>query len=832
MPAEPASFGDLVRQYRLDGRAHPGCPRRAGRDQPARRPGSRTLGRPTPARDGPSSGRSAGAHRRASRPVRSRCRSGPTLAHGPHGRAVGVPPTPPRGSPGRRQRGPSDLGGEKKRVTILMAEVAGLTDSAHGFEPDLADRLQTSIVPLLVERHPRMSRARSTASAATGSWRSSGRRWPARTTPSGPATQRWRCTRRSSASPVSSADGARRAGWPCASAWHPATSSSAAPATTCIRSTRRSGRPSAWPRVSGRSPPPGPPCCRLRPCARPRGTSSARPVGAGRPAATVGSSAVGVEAFELLGCPARPDTLSAGGHRPPAHAVRWPRRRAGGAGPGARAGRSRTRSDRRPGRRARGGQVAPDLGGDPLGLVGRLAGAGERGRGARLPRPPTGRPSTCLKAYCRIEARDDGPTVREKVTGRLLALDRAPRPDLPALLALLDAPVEDAAWDALGPAPAPRPNAGRPQAPAAPAESGGAAAARLRGSPLDRRRDPGAAGLAGGEPAGGPPAAARVVSPRVRPTSGPARRTTASFTSAPCRASAPTSSWRRSSATMPPCTRCGSTVRKTEGNPLFLEESVRSLVDAGSLIGERGAYRQARPIDAIRVPDTVQTVLSARIDRLDPETKRLLQLAAVIGKDVPFALLRAIVEACRRGAAGRALPHPGHRAHVRGAPAPGAGVHLQARAHARGGVRKLAPGPTARAPRPHRRGDGGRRAATMDAGAGPARRADRPARAITRCGASFGSRPSAYLRRAGLRDGARSANRQAVTSFEQALDALSHLPDRRETQATGDRYSARSAQRAAAVGRDRRDVRSLAAGRARSPSRWTTAIGWAGSRRN
>ena len=73
---------------------------------------------------------------------------------------------------------------------------------------------------------------------------------------------------------------------------------------------------------------------------------------------------------------------------------------------------------------------------------------------------------------------------------------------------------------------------------------------------------------------------------------------------------------------------------KTEGNPLFLEESVRSLVDAGALVGEPGAYRQARPIDTLRVPDTVQAVLSARIDRLEPEAKRLLQLAAVIGKDV------------------------------------------------------------------------------------------------------------------------------------------------------------------------------------------------------
>jgi tetratricopeptide (TPR) repeat protein len=83
-------------------------------------------------------------------------------------------------------------------------------------------------------------------------------------------------------------------------------------------------------------------------------------------------------------------------------------------------------------------------------------------------------------------------------------------------------------------------------------------------------------------------------------------------------------------------------IERTEGNPLFLEESIRTLVEAGALAGERGAYHLARPVDSIRVPATVQTVLAARIDRLGPEVKRLLQAAAVIGKDVPFALLRAI----------------------------------------------------------------------------------------------------------------------------------------------------------------------------------------------
>ena len=56
-----------------------------------------------------------------------------------------------------------------------------------------------------------------------------------------------------------------------------------------------------------------------------------------------------------------------------------------------------------------------------------------------------------LKGYFKIEDRDDLREIREKVTGKLLTLDRALEPTLPALLALLDVPVDDAAWQALDP---------------------------------------------------------------------------------------------------------------------------------------------------------------------------------------------------------------------------------------------------------------------------------------------------------------------------------------------------------------------------------------------
>src|SRR5262245_5852028 len=85
-------------------------------------------------------------------------------------------------------------------------------------------------------------------------------------------------------------------------------------------------------------------------------------------------------------------------------------------------------------------------------------------------------------------------------------------------------------------------------------------------------------------------------------------------------------------------------IERTEGNPFFLEESVRSLVEMQVLVGERGAYRQVRALPAIQVPATVQAVLAARIDRLPHEEKRLLQTAAVVGTEVLYALLEAVAD--------------------------------------------------------------------------------------------------------------------------------------------------------------------------------------------
>jgi tetratricopeptide (TPR) repeat protein len=85
-------------------------------------------------------------------------------------------------------------------------------------------------------------------------------------------------------------------------------------------------------------------------------------------------------------------------------------------------------------------------------------------------------------------------------------------------------------------------------------------------------------------------------------------------------------------------------IARTGGNPFFLEESVRTLVETGVLQGERGSYHLGQALQTIQVPATVQAVLAARIDRLPPEEKGLLQTAAVIGHEVPLPLLQAIAD--------------------------------------------------------------------------------------------------------------------------------------------------------------------------------------------
>jgi len=80
-------------------------------------------------------------------------------------------------------------------------------------------------------------------------------------------------------------------------------------------------------------------------------------------------------------------------------------------------------------------------------------------------------------------------------------------------------------------------------------------------------------------------------------------------------------------------------VDRTEGNPLFVEELTRSLIEDGALREDGGAYALARPVEELDIPPTLQGVLLARIDRLPDELKETLQVAAVIGRVFSHAVM-------------------------------------------------------------------------------------------------------------------------------------------------------------------------------------------------
>jgi tetratricopeptide (TPR) repeat protein len=214
-------------------------------------------------------------------------------------------------------------------------------------------------------------------------------------------------------------------------------------------------------------------------------------------------------------------------------------------------------------------------------------------------------------------------------------------------------------------------------------------------------------------------------------------------------------------------------IARTEGNPFFLEESVRTLVETGVLVGEPGAYQLARALPTIHVPATVQAVLAARIDRLPAEENRLHQTAAVTGHEVPLHLLQAIVElpedAIHRGLTHlqtaeflyetRLFPELEYTFKHALTHQVAYGSLLQERRRALHAkivefIERLYPD---------------RLAEQVELLAQHAFRGEVWVKAV------------AYLRQAGARAGARSANREAVTCFEQALVALAHLPENRET---------------------------------------------------
>ncbi len=389
-----------------------------------------------------------------------------------------------------------------------------------------------------------------------------------------------------------------------------------------------------------------------------------------------------------------------------------------------------------------------------------------------------------LKAYFRIQERDDPRAIRERVAGKLLTLDRALEPLLTPLLALLDVSVEDATWDSLD-------------------------RAQRRQRTLDAVRQ-----LLLRESQVQPllvivedlhwidsetqavldslveslPTARILLLVNYRPEYEHAWSRKTYYLQLRIDPLPPQSAATLLDAllgedrTLARLKRL--LIERTEGNPFFLEESVRTLVETQVLVGERGAYRMEKAPspaedrqEAWQIPATAQAILAARIDRLPLEDKRLLQAASVIGKDVPFALLHAIAD----------VPDDGLRR--------GLG-HLQAAEF----LYEASLFPDLEYTFKH--------ALTHEVAYGSLlqdRRHALDARIVTAIETLHAERLAehverlayhafrgevwdkavAYLRQAGARAFSRSANREAVAAYEQALTALAHLPETRQTLELG-----------------------------------------------
>src|SRR3989454_7714014 len=257
-----------------------------------------------------------------------------------------------------------------------------------------------------------------------------------------------------------------------------------------------------------------------------------------------------------------------------------------------------------------------------------------------------------LKAYFRIEPQDDADKVRERVTEKVLSLERALAPSLSAILALLDVAAADAQWQELDPQQKRRRTLeavklllveeSRRQSVIAvfedlhwvDSETQAALDTLVESLPSHR-----VLLLISYRPEyqhtwGGKTYYAQLRLDPLSPENAHALLDRVVG---------------RDEATAALKTVL---IERTGGSPFFLEESVRTLVEMGVLAGDRGAYRLARPAGEIRVPATVQAVLAARIDRLPPEEKALLQMAAAIGRELPFALLKAVADLAGE-------PHPG-----------------------------------------------------------------------------------------------------------------------------------------------------------------------------
>src|SRR5262245_42027734 len=83
-------------------------------------------------------------------------------------------------------------------------------------------------------------------------------------------------------------------------------------------------------------------------------------------------------------------------------------------------------------------------------------------------------------------------------------------------------------------------------------------------------------------------------------------------------------------------------VAKTDGNPLFVEELTKTVLEADILVEDAEGYRLDRPLPPLAIPATLQDSLMARLDRLAP-VKEIAQVGATIGREFSYPLVRALV---------------------------------------------------------------------------------------------------------------------------------------------------------------------------------------------
>jgi class 3 adenylate cyclase len=228
-----------------------------------------------------------------------------------------------------------------------------------------------------------------------------------------------------------------------------------------------------------------------------------------------------------------------------------------------------------------------------------------------------------LKGYFKIQDRDDQREIRDKMIGRVLGLDRSLEPLLPPLLALLDVPMDDPGWETLDP----------PQRRQRTLEAlKGLLLRESQVQPLmlviedlhwiDSETQ---ALLDSLVESLGSIRVLLMVNYRPEYEHRWGRKTY--YTQLRLESLPPESTNELLHALLgdAPGLEPLKQMLLRRGNPFFLEETIRTLVETKALDGERGAYRLVRPVQSLQIPATVQAILAARIDRLPMEDKRLLQ---------------------------------------------------------------------------------------------------------------------------------------------------------------------------------------------------------------